>query len=323
MSITYTNLEENQILDAEGWLMALGHKPTIADLTQAHELGVRLDLFGQKFVLQYEGDNNFMRRMYRWALKGMTQAQLKTVLEIYVESQGHRDKLPEDMQHACPFCDEAFATYDDLNKHKVIHNAKVEPAPRTDPNLPDGCYADFDPSGKQECVFFMVKRVKHTHFRDRRFRYGKIVTGSEVTLAGTIEVREWTSDAKRLLGEQRPGEVYRGEFEEQLEHIMQLPAFYAKLFGVKMKRCFICRKALTDDISKAIGMGKDCEEKYGPTKYFSEPVDAKLAACPTCGGTDLRLTFINGNGDVHYTHLACTTSFVVDKKGVVKTTNKM
>lgn len=134
--------------------------------------------------------------------------------------------------------------------------------------LPDGRYAAPDPTGKNDFVFLMVKRVKNPYRRNRRYRWSKFRYGWENVAAGTIEVKEWTSDAKRLLGEQKVNplpfdpevgpEVYRGEFEEELKTILANPEGWAKVFAREKKRCYMCGKSLTDLDSRLRGVGPDC-----------------------------------------------------------------
>lgn len=126
--------------------------------------------------------------------------------------------------------------------------------------LPNGRYAapDLNNDRDNDFLFFSVTRVKKDKTRDRRFRYGKIVTGRERVPAGTIEVKEWSSDSKRLFGEQRPGEVYKGEFEEHINLIMASPESWARIFGQMIGRCFRCGKKLTDEDSRDDGFGPEC-----------------------------------------------------------------
>jgi hypothetical protein len=127
--------------------------------------------------------------------------------------------------------------------------------------LPDGRYAAPDMTGVHDNVFLVVKRVRNTVARDRRYTYGKIVTGNEIVLAGTIEVRIWSSDTKEWIGQQKPGDVYRGQREDELKLIMGMPEPFAILFGKLLGYCGRCGKKLTDQVSRDIGLGLECEKQ--------------------------------------------------------------
>jgi hypothetical protein len=233
----------------------------------------------------------------------------------------------------CYQCGDVFDTFDELQNHRAMEHGSFKAEPeRTSleipsrgiaviadttsitgldiSDLPDGRYAAPNPTGKQSLLYLQIKRVRRAHFRDRRYRYGKITTGSEVVQAGTIEVREWTSDQKELVGEQRPGDVYRGKFEKELTLIGIAPAEWAKVFGVTVGRCCICGKTLTDDLSKEIGMGFECEKKEA---YFKTKPESMMTKCPNCKGTDLVLHYIDKDGRSFYDHLDCGCQFYVDK----------
>lgn len=151
-------------------------------------------------------------------------------------------------------------------------------------DLPDGNYAIENPdkSSSHSHVYIKVKRTRRRTFRDRLYVWGHKTRGGEWVEPGTIEVREYSSDSKRLFGEQKPFDVYRGEHEELLQEIMDSPEHYAKLFGVKMKKCGICAKSLTDDESLKRGIGPECAKK---PHYFTEKPKSYVvvAHCDDCG----------------------------------------
>lgn len=147
-------------------------------------------------------------------------------------------------------------------------------------SLPDGRYAVPDLAGKHDFVFLMVRRVTRSHRRDRRYTYGQRVVGNEWIEAGTIEVKEWSSDAKELVGEQRPGETYRGKHEVQLRAVIAAPKPWSLLFGQQIGRCGICGKTLTDEVSRAIGLGPECEKKED---YFNKRPPDYTVYCPASG----------------------------------------
>lgn len=287
-------LEENAFIDAQEICMSHGvsvSRPTgrefvDADLVQYAEHGVNLELAAKFFVRNYEGDNSFVNNVLKVKLgqyRRLTQPQARAALNIMrQELLGIKREKCAPKNLACFSCDDGpFATWDELNAHKSqMHGGSKPPEvlAETGPaeiviedntstlgldlsGLPDGRYAAPDPSGDNDYVFLMVTRAKVTKELDRRYRYGKIVTGREIVVAGTISVREWSSDSKEWVGIQRPGDVYRGQFEEQLQLVMMAPELWATLFGRLIGHCCICGKTLTDDVSRNIGMGLDCEKK--------------------------------------------------------------
>jgi hypothetical protein len=166
-----------------------------------------------------------------------------------------------------PGCMNPGHTEDEVCETKVKEEAVIEnqtgllKLDLTD--LPDGRYAVPDLSGKNDYVFLMVRRVKKTIWRDKRYVWGKIITGGEWAEAGTIEVKEWSSDAKRLCGQQKPGDYYRGEFEVELKYVLAGPEPWSRLFGQMVGCCGRCGKTLTDEISRSDGFGPECITKTG------------------------------------------------------------
>lgn len=284
-------MAENALIDAEQTADSIGRKFVDADIAQFHELGVDLALGATLWVKRYEGTNSFIldlqKRLSRY--RQLTSAQARAALNVMRDEKGHatEEKAPNGIScFQCPF---VAVSWDELMTHKKEeHGSKQEAPPVVAEkgeaqaviantkavkgldlsNLPDGRYAAPDISGNNDYIFLMVKRVRRTHNRDRRFVWGKVRTGNEVVVAGTIEVKLWSSDSKELVGEQKPGDVYRGDLEDSLELILLAPEALATLFGKLVGHCCVCGKTLTDDVSRAIGMGLDCEKKEG---YFKKP----------------------------------------------------
>lgn len=150
--------------------------------------------------------------------------------------------------------------------------------------LPDGNYAfpNPDPTASHDHLYFQVKRQRKRAYRDRLYVWGHKTRGGEWVEAGTIEVREWSSDTKRLFGEHKLDDVYRGEHEEVLQKIMEDPREASVLFGRKIGKCGICGKTLTDDLSLAHGIGPECRKK---PRYFTEaPKSYRMQIdCGDCG----------------------------------------
>lgn len=306
-----TLLEKNQIEDARDWVASLGHSVNESDIVEAKRHGIHIELMVEDYVRGYKGSKRFMdtARMNLHRNGHLTQGQAVIVCQIMQEENGWEVNADsKKAEHFCTICgpDVKFEVYDDLVDHKIdVHNEtprvgalpteqqiayghEVGEAVIADTgsslaldlsNLPDGRYAFPDSTGKADNVFLMVKRVRRTMRRDRRYVYGKIKTGDEVVLAGTIEVKVWSSDSKELIGEQKPGDVYRGEREAELQGIMRMPEVFARLFGRLIGSCCICGKTLTDDTSKDIGMGLECEKKVG---YFTNVPKSYIPTCPMC-----------------------------------------
>lgn len=195
------------------------------------------------------------------------------------------------IKYDCGYCGALFDSFDDLDEHRAaVHGDTVaRQAPVADrgtpeeilknqtsvkgldlSGLPDGRYAAPDPSGKNDYIFLMIKRRKKTVERKSDYRYSKFIKGNEIVVAGTIEVQEWSSDSREWVGQQKPGDVYRGKYEEQLELLMMMPEPFALLFGRLMGYCSRCGKRLTDEVSRGIGLGLDCE-KYLAEGYYKKP----------------------------------------------------
>lgn len=281
-------LAENALIDAEQAAENIGRNFVDADIAQYNEAGVNLSLGAEEFVRQYQGSNSFINPTLKGRLRQygkLTSGQARAALNIMRQEMGH---VPTASLIKCFTCDDEFPTWDALLLHKRQMHGSRQGAPEVFAetgeakavisnteatagldlsNLPDGRYAAPDASGKNDYIFMMVKRVHKTHKRDRRYVYGKVVTGNEVVVAGTIEVKLWSSDSKELVGEQKPNDVYRGDLEDSLELIMLAPEKFAILFGRLCGHCCICGKTLTDEISRNIGMGIECEKKQ---EYFKK-----------------------------------------------------
>lgn len=282
-------LAQNALNDAWSVFENIDRKLVEADIVQYKEHGIDLELAARLWTSEYSGKISFMADMKSYVTRGkaLTQGQTRAVLNIMRAEHLDKMGIPSGDQPAlhleCFVCGDTFGTWDALLAHKSQEHGRastVVEAPLEDgsesvavientssklgidlSNLPDGRYCAPDPSGKNDYIFLMVKRIRKTAERDRRYVYGTRPTGREVVLAGTIEVKEWSSDSKELIGEQKPGDTYRGAYEEQLSLIMMNPEAFGLLFGKLSGHCCICGKTLTDETSRAIGMGLDCERK--------------------------------------------------------------
>lgn len=291
-------LEQNALIDAQQLAVDLDRDFTVADLTEYKDAGLDLHLAAEVYVRDYEGANRFLKSVQRYLTRrgNITSSQARAVLSTMRNDLLKQEKLDigervtaEDFEHACVMCGDKFKTYDELDIHKSFEHGSVErkQAAVTDEgeaqdvlevnesvlgldlsNLPDGRYAAPDVTGKNDYIFLAVKRVRKTVKRDRRYVYGNVVVGNEIVVAGTIEVRIWSSDTKEWVGAQKPGDVYRGKYEDELQLIMMMPEPWAILFGRLLGYCGRCGKKLTDDVSREIGLGLECEKKR---EYFRQP----------------------------------------------------
>jgi hypothetical protein len=338
-----TTLTYNQVADATDYIMALGRPVNTADIMQGHEIGVNLQEFFWDHLMHggaWETENVFIDVLHKHPITGSpTLEQVRMGLNIWLgEVHGITG---EGGAQTCFACSAEFYSWDELFMHKHdFHNGPEPRKPILDRlggtteeaiaviedttstmgldlnNLPDGRYAAPDTSGKASNVYLMVTRTTRTKFRDRRYRTGKIVTGRETIPMGTIEVKLWSSDSKELIGEQHPGDLYRGSHEAELSLVLKMPEPFALLFGKLVGHCCICGKTLTDDASRAIGMGLECEKKTG---YWTGGVPLKVPQCPICKDSDVvahgRLVKFDGYREqsrykCHFGH-----NWFVDKKG--------
>lgn len=298
-------LDENKLIDARQLAERLDRPFTNSDIEQFKENGLDLQTAAEMYVERYEDDNSFIKSVkgYLNRRNTITSAQARAVLNImrdevrktdadtgeaFLKEIRKEDAVQRGTDHECMICHEEFPTFDNLDEHRrLFHGGRERPQAYTDEGeaedvlevtesklgldisgLPDGRYAAPDRSGNNDYIFLAVKRVRKTVKRDRRYVYGNVVVGNEIVVAGTIEVRIWSSDTKEWVGSQKPGDVYRGKYEEDLELIMMAPEPWAILFGRLLGYCSRCGKKLTDDESRAIGLGLECEKKR---HHFSKP----------------------------------------------------
>lgn len=65
------------------------------------------------------------------------------------------------------------------------------------------------------------------------------------------------------LGRQRPGETYDGQWPSLLAAVVADPHAAMERFGRELGRCGVCGKTLTDETSRAFGIGPVCREGWG------------------------------------------------------------
>lgn len=338
----------NAVADVEDWLADLDRKVTVGDLADQANLGLSLTVAAGHYIdKKYVDDgivNTFMESLRAKAAQGttITSSQMAVALDIWRENlTGKRyDSDGKMVSHQCWNCDKPFLTWDALREHKAQEHGGERPVNKITDNaeataviadttsslgldlsgLPDSNYAAPDPTGTQNNMFLRVRRLRRPSNRDRRYMYGKIVTGDEVAPAGTIEVRVQRGDTKELVGEQRPGDVYRGQFENELQLVMLAPETFAKLFGRLTERCGRCGKTLTDDVSKAIGLGLECEKKEN---YWKAKPPSYAVTCPhivggrPCGFLGRVRQFFGTGKDDRATRYKCASGheWLADRDG--------
>lgn len=291
-------LKKNALTDAEDLARIIGRDFQNSDVSEYMRKGVDLRLAAACIAEQYTGKSNFFNDMKGNVLSGkpLTDGMVRAIMnsmrdkllgiDRYGKSKGATSTPapaasstitpPEARKYNCFTCGKEIVGRASLDEHKMQHRrGEIDKAgePVVESSviasqecklnldlsmLPDGRYAVPDFTANNDLKFFLVKRVKKRYLRTKLFVYGSRYRGKEYVDAGTIEVKEWSSDAKRLFGEQKPGDVYRGEFEESLELILKSPEAWAKLFGLQVGRCYRCGKTLTDEDSRAQGIGPEC-----------------------------------------------------------------
>lgn len=171
----------------------------------------------------------------------------------------------------CKGCD-FKGTLAELREHRKEHyNPLFEGVPQSGLDLttiPEGRYAVPDLSGT-DFIFLSVAKVHKTKERSKKFRFGWISYGNEEVLAGTLEVRRWRGETKELIGEQRPGETYRGDYLDEWRMILTDPVSSMKLFGVIHERCGRCGTSLTDPESRRRAIGPECIKHYNDPKVLA------------------------------------------------------
>jgi hypothetical protein len=72
------------------------------------------------------------------------------------------------------------------------------------------------------------------------------------------------------IGKVPPGRWYRGRRRADLGVIVQKPEAAARLFGLELGVCGMCGRPLTDDASRAAGIGPVCQRRWGRARTAAE-----------------------------------------------------
>jgi hypothetical protein len=167
----------------------------------------------------------------------------------------------------CRGCDFEAPDWASMREHRKTHYEPLfehtTPSGLNLEDVPDGRYATPLVKGGKlyKTAFMSISTVKRDTTRTRKYRFGWKTYGTEEVKAGTREVRFWHGDAKELIGEQRPGESYRGDFEQVILRIIFDPSGCQKLFGLTLGKCGSCGRSLTDPVSRKHGVGPECIRK--------------------------------------------------------------
>lgn len=258
-----------------------------------------------------------MKRQLLEQARKLSEPQVLATLRIAREQVQGIESDPERAAGMCRECGHYNATLTDQLKHRheahgwepefgSVEQAIVAPTVVTSSDeafvpvgdVPRGCYAiglaanlvskpDIKPQmdsylerkilSQGGFVFLKVEYLKKPTHRNRRFVYGKNITGSQMLPAGTLEFRFWESDRKELIGYQEPGGPYVGKYRFLLDMIGENPEAWGPLFAMLKKHCPVCWKSLTDDTSRALGIGPDCEKRWGSLENYYKQCRPHLA----------------------------------------------
>lgn len=114
-----------------------------------------------------------------------------------------------------------------------------------------------------------------------------IAEDKESKWAGWVFVKRQYGDNYERYGAQRPGQKYVGKGEDLLEKVLANPVEAMQRYGQLLGRCAICRRELTDDNSRTLGIGPECVQRvYGKT--HKEMLAERAANTALAAGLDER-----------------------------------
>lgn len=327
MSTSLTPLEQNALWELEDMMQDTSKPFTDDDISMLAGMGIDPKPIMEAYIREDEasGKGHFVSDLRRGLERGkhLSVAQTRAALNVMREKvlglkpsfKGASPALDPTYNYAgkCRACDATFENLAELVQHRIdahdykpgwgsLDMALVAPVAVLGEEeesgfdasvIPDGYYAVpmKNSYGTGEYTFLRVKRTRKNRLRNRRYTYGRIITGAEIVPAGTIEVAEMSGDTKKLVGEDRgeqtPGSTYKGALLDHLELIELNPKKYAKRFAEEIGRCGRCGKTLTDDISRSDGFGPDCihlvDRHFIEEKWAHKYEDARTTTCPSVG----------------------------------------
>lgn len=291
-------LESDALVQAKEFLLNLESKLADHNIASLESLiGFNPLLAAQGYLKQYDNGNSFMKDMQSKLRSGQPlsvpmQRAVLNILRDEVRGVAKPVDPNASRSYTCFGCNELIIGREALYKHREQECPKrwvrcehcdrrmqadqlpcdcqtLDPAITAgltdlDISMLVGRFAFPNPRAhepEQDSFLYFAgwRRIKEGK-RDRQYVYGKFRKRTETIPAGTIEIKWQRGDTKKLVGEQRPGETYRGEFVEELRSIAENPEVWARLYGLQLHKCGRCGKSLTDDESKAFGFGPDCIE---------------------------------------------------------------
>lgn len=92
-----------------------------------------------------------------------------------------------------------------------------------------------------------------------------IARPSEGKWAGWSFVRQYLGGqgVAGKIGSQKPGAAYHGQWASLIAKVLDDPKAAAQRFASELGRCYVCGRDLTDDESRALGIGPVCRGKGG------------------------------------------------------------
>lgn len=106
------------------------------------------------------------------------------------------------------------------------------------PDVPAGHYAVISRTGNNDLDFFRVDRPIEGRWAGRTF-------------------------VKRIIGGRPDQAIRNAEQRQALERIANDIPGAAQIYGQQVGRCCICNRTLTDEVSRAAGIGPDCSQIHG------------------------------------------------------------
>lgn len=280
-------LMDNIYAETQELILELDRKLGDEDVETAEaEFGVNLKAGAIHYISTYSGYSNFITDLKVHLIRkgSLSLPQIRGALNV-MRNELKSGKLTRVVKgQAIPLIANPTPTAPEVplpgGAEPVSVIAEKEESLLDITSIPDGRYAIPDLSQKNDFVFLMVKTIKKRIYRDRKYRFGKFRTGQEWIEPGTIEVRQWSQDAKELVGYAKPGEGYKGEFIDQLVDVIKAPEAFALLFSLTIGRCSVCGKTLTDDTSREMTIGPECFKRWG-YNYWKNWSRAAVLATPT------------------------------------------
>ena len=92
-------------------------------------------------------------------------------------------------------------------------------------------------------------------------QFFKIDNVADGKWAGWVFVKRQAGDNYDRIGRQRPGGMYEGAFTDLLGMVTRHLQEAMQQYGTELGQCAVCNRSLTDETSRARGIGPDCWER--------------------------------------------------------------